>query len=404
MPFKSVPYLYILCSEILCLAINQTIDIRGIVIDNKEVKISQYADDTVLFTDGSKSSIDNIISVLHAYQNISGLFINYDKSVLFPVGAFVDNRPAHYNDCIFSISLGPVKYLGISFTHHKEDFFRLNFVPKLSRLKSILRLWSTRDLTPLGKITIIKTFALSQFVYLFTVLPTPSNAFINELNKILFDFIWNGKPAKVKRTVLINNICDGGLKMFDVDSFIKSLKCSWVRRFCSNINQDWKLSFNIALRRFGGAFIFKCNMHPRDTSIIKNDFIRHVCEAWFTYIFKVPDNHFENQYLLNNSLVKIAGKPFFNRNLYDSGAYYVGDLFTAAGVPKEYISFITQYHLITLHFYRLQSILVCCLLYHFTGKLIYLIMLITLPFKIRIHRVSLCLLTIDLVVKLCILL
>ena len=35
--------------------------------------------------------------------------------------------------------------------------------------------------------------------------------FVNEVNKIIFDFIWKGKD-KVKRRVLVGDIEDGGLK------------------------------------------------------------------------------------------------------------------------------------------------------------------------------------------------
>ena len=43
------PYIFILCGEILGKMIRNNNDIHGIIIDNKEYKISQYADDTQLF-------------------------------------------------------------------------------------------------------------------------------------------------------------------------------------------------------------------------------------------------------------------------------------------------------------------------------------------------------------------
>ncbi|KAJ8017443.1 LINE-1 retrotransposable element ORF2 protein [Holothuria leucospilota] len=81
----------------------------------------------------------------------------------------------------FIISDEPVNYLGISFTHHQRDFFKLNYVPKLSRIKSIINLWSSRDLTPSGKIVLIKTFLISQLVYLFSVLPNPTIQFFKDV-------------------------------------------------------------------------------------------------------------------------------------------------------------------------------------------------------------------------------
>ena len=43
--------------------------------------------------------------------------------------------------------------------------------------------------------------------------------FVNEVNKIIFDFIWKGKD-KVKRRVLVGDIEYGGLKARHLDSII----------------------------------------------------------------------------------------------------------------------------------------------------------------------------------------
>ena len=163
------PYLFITCTEVLNLLINSNCNIRGITILGECIKISNYADDTVIITDGSENSIKEAVKVLNTFSGISGLNINLTKSHLFPLGPFHENRPGHFSRFSFDFSDGPITYLGISFTHHYDDFFHLNYLPKLSRIKNLLNVWSSRDLTPVGKILIIKTFALSQLVYLFTV-------------------------------------------------------------------------------------------------------------------------------------------------------------------------------------------------------------------------------------------
>ena len=42
--------------------------------------------------------------------------------------------------------------------------------------------------------------------------------FVNEVNKIIFDFIWKDKD-KVKRYVLVGDIKDGGLKAPHLDLY-----------------------------------------------------------------------------------------------------------------------------------------------------------------------------------------
>ena len=62
------PYLFILCAEILSILIKQNTDINGIFIDNKEHKISQYANDTSLVLDGSPKSLFAALDIIDYYS------------------------------------------------------------------------------------------------------------------------------------------------------------------------------------------------------------------------------------------------------------------------------------------------------------------------------------------------
>lgn len=50
-------YLFIICAEILSILIKQNKNVKGILVNNTEHKISQYADDTLLALDGSITKI-----------------------------------------------------------------------------------------------------------------------------------------------------------------------------------------------------------------------------------------------------------------------------------------------------------------------------------------------------------
>lgn len=105
-----------------------------------------------------------------------------------------------------------------NFNHNGNDLFRLNYLQTLSRLKNSLNLWSVRDLTPYGKNIIVKSFALSQPVFLYQVLPDPPDYFISEVQTCIFDFIWSRKSDKIKRNTMYNFIENGGLKVTHVKS------------------------------------------------------------------------------------------------------------------------------------------------------------------------------------------
>ena len=64
--------------------------------------------------------------------------------------------------------------------------------------------------------------------------------FVDEVNKIVLDFIWGHKPPKIKYTTLIKTRQEGGLEMKDFALFNKALKLNWVKRLCSNSDAPWQ--------------------------------------------------------------------------------------------------------------------------------------------------------------------
>ena len=74
------PFLFILCVEILGILIRNNKDIKGIIINEKEHKLSQYADDTLFFLDGTSKSLNETLNVLSDFASFSGLKINFGKT------------------------------------------------------------------------------------------------------------------------------------------------------------------------------------------------------------------------------------------------------------------------------------------------------------------------------------
>ena len=74
------PYLFVLCAEILSILIRKNKNTKGIIIHENEYKISQYADDTSLYLDGTKKSSQNTKLTLKFYAKLSGLYINVEKT------------------------------------------------------------------------------------------------------------------------------------------------------------------------------------------------------------------------------------------------------------------------------------------------------------------------------------
>ena len=59
-------------SEILGITIRQSKDIKGFCYKRKEIKLSQYADDTQILLDGSEKSIRNTVNLLNNFTKLVG--------------------------------------------------------------------------------------------------------------------------------------------------------------------------------------------------------------------------------------------------------------------------------------------------------------------------------------------
>ena len=67
--------------------IRENKNIKGIIVYNKEVKLTQYADDTTVFLNGDRESLCCAMPVLEWFRKISGLAINIDKTNVVKIGA-----------------------------------------------------------------------------------------------------------------------------------------------------------------------------------------------------------------------------------------------------------------------------------------------------------------------------
>ena len=133
----------------------------------------------------------------------------------------------------------PFTFLGINFSVNLEEMEALNFNKRILDIKKLIGSWSRRILTPIGKISVVKTIMIPKLTHLFISLPNPSDKIIDELRKLFFNFIWNNKPDRVARTTFYHNYSQGGLKMIHLRSFIKSMKITWIKRI---LNDDSTLS------------------------------------------------------------------------------------------------------------------------------------------------------------------
>lgn len=272
-------FLFVICIEILANYIKHNHEIKGVIIKNIEIKQSLFSDDATFFNNGTKESFEKIIEILDQFEKESGLKLNTQKTTILRIGSLRDTDIKYCRHKKIIWTSDSANTLRMTFTNNLQENIIKNIEPKLISFKNCLKQWDYRKLTLMGKITVIKSFALPKLVYPFTVLPNPSENITKDIIKSCYEFIWENKPEKVKRKLLKLDYQYGGLKMIDIKTFLYSLKASWIKRILDkNSSGAWKTFYKNKLEKFGGDIIFDCNIGTKE--------IENICqEMCFSKIF-----------------------------------------------------------------------------------------------------------------------
>jgi len=321
------PYLFILCLEPLAAAIRNNSDIKGIELGNGVEKISLYADDITLFLK-DLSSVKEVMNIFKKFQNISGLKCNSDKTELMPLGRC--EIPHETLGLLWKEE--KIKILGILF--NKNDIVdKETYSSVVNKLKSRLKMWEMRGLSLIGKIQIIKTYGISQILYV-TNMVGASDKFVHEVNKLIYNFLWKGQD-KVKRNVMIADYKDGGLKMIDISCTMRAQQIMWMRRFLLNYEHPWKKYLRGMINPLGGDCILFGSVQ------ISNTMLPYFYVNCINLVNRYIDGNMEDfphtiyhQSLWHNESIKVKKKGLFCKELNQLGIRQVKDIFNAQGVIK----------------------------------------------------------------------
>ena len=201
---------------------------------------------------------------------------------------------------------------------------------------------------------------MAQIVYVLSSLPTPKGV-IKEINALLYDFLWDNKGDKIKRTEMINDYNKGGLKMIDIASFNEALKMKWVKSYLDDQDtRKWKLFFNHRLAQFGGKLVFWGNLSPKDVRLLnlRDPFLAEIMEYWTTLNYKDNNLDFTSAQIWHNSLIRIENKPIFYKSWFTAGVKDVKDILDTDGKSiLSYTAFTAKYKIKTnfLEFYKVVS-------------------------------------------------
>ena len=317
------PILFLLIAQVFTSKIECNLNIKGINVDGIDLLLSLFADDSDLFLEATGICLDEVIKELANFARVSGCKYNLDKKCI-PLGkakqdiSLMSNIKSTYGD---KFIINEFIALGVDFDNFNniQVISNNSYLDKLERARSRSKFWETRDLTIYGRITLIKSLLMSQFVYIATSMLRPSNKIISDTTKFMFNFLWGVKCDKIKRDIVVQKRENGGLNMLYPKDFFQSMKLKLVEKIGDiKFEHKWKdiilnqvklpehpgICFENGLVEMKYAFtndLIQCYNEWKETSAkVKNKCINHC--IWFNNSFKDIGSKLWVPSLINNNV------------------------------------------------------------------------------------------------------
>ena len=230
--------LFIICIEPLLRNLKSNDQIEPISSTQLDINIPKaysYADDVAVLMKNTQQGLQSIFDEYECLSKASGLILNADKTELLCFNSVQHQQRPRNNYAISYIgeryeltAKDRIKVNGIWFLQDPDERERVNVELVLDSMERILKSWSTRRLTLLGRILIIKTFAVSKAVYLMQSMSL-NDANHVKIMKLLFKYLWNRNfnaaraPERIKRSVMLTPVRLGGFGMVDIKALGASL-------------------------------------------------------------------------------------------------------------------------------------------------------------------------------------
>jgi len=283
------PLVFLLVAEALTRLIEDDPEIVGIDIGTVVIKITQFADDTLLFL-RSFQVLARVWKVLDMYQEATAMKANASKFEALRAGAL--KRAPIPNDLLLKATtinfpkVGEyVRLLGIPFwedgKYDVDRFFEALY------LKCKVKIAAWRDhalLTLFGKSMLANSMVFSRFRYWAQVMPLPAwlNAALEEDTQALiwakevdFDPDEVGTSATYKRCMLreaqYNPKCSMlGIGTIHWAAHIKAIQVNWLHKYLDGTQGAWKLALDAWYGRFHegrGVVLTRTPMSELNSSI-----------------------------------------------------------------------------------------------------------------------------------------
>ncbi|GAA0157176.1 hypothetical protein LIER_38412 [Lithospermum erythrorhizon] len=151
-----------------------------------------FADDVLIFSNGSKAALSKVKKFLDHYQRISGQLVNTDKSTCVLSSKASRSRGAIVQKATgFKRSEAPFTYLGIPIYKGKKQCFL--FDDLLEKLRGKIASWSSNLMSFGGRITVLQSVLNTIPLYYLQVMQMPADVY-GKIERLFNKYLWDGLP------------------------------------------------------------------------------------------------------------------------------------------------------------------------------------------------------------------
>ena len=148
----------------------------------------------------------------------------------------------------------------------------------------------------IAKPIIAQVYACSKVWYTLSVLPL-SGLLIRKLTRYMYQFVWNGSTEKVKRSIMSQDLTQGGLRVIDFQKKLQAHKIKHILQFLSGDFAKWH-SFaeywtRLSLRNYKSSLRKHSIPHGLEPTHFKSYFTNPL-------LFQIQKWDFENYILETN--------------------------------------------------------------------------------------------------------